>query len=170
MYQSSRRSANLAGAWALTTADALRAATARAGGGSLPAALVTLAAFSGEPVERLGRTLGISQPGAVRLVDRLVGDGLARRAPGPDGRTLAIELTTAGQARAHELLTARARALEELLAPLDAEERATLERLLAKLLHSAGATGDARHVCRLCARATCPRCPVAAGAKEAQSC
>jgi DNA-binding MarR family transcriptional regulator len=170
MYQSTRRSANLAGAFALAASDAVRAATARGGAGSLPAALVTLATFTGEPVERLGRTLHISQPGAVRLVDRLVADGLARRAPGRDGRTLAIELTAAGQARAQELLAARADALEHLLAPLDAKERAALDGLLAKLLHRAGASGDARHVCRLCARATCPRCPVAAGAEEAQSC
>src|SRR5262249_13296317 len=100
MSQSYSKAANLLGALALAVADRLREATEQPADGlaaSEPAALVTLAHYPGQPIGSLGRTLGLSHSGAVRLADRMEAAGLARRpAPGPGGR-LAMRLTRRGQ-------------------------------------------------------------------------
>jgi DNA-binding MarR family transcriptional regulator len=47
------------------------------------------------------RALGLSQPGAVRLADRLAQRGLVqRRRDGPDRREVRLSLTSAGHAAA----------------------------------------------------------------------
>jgi hypothetical protein len=51
-----------------------------------------------------------------------------------------------------------------LLAPLTADERSELARLAEKALWSRAADGrDPRHVCRVCDRGVCERCPVDLG-------
>jgi MarR family transcriptional regulator, negative regulator of the multidrug operon emrRAB len=109
----------------------------------------------------------------VRLVDRLVAAGLARRREGPDRRSVAVELTPAGHAAASEAVKVRAEALEEALAELDSGERAELARLHAKVL---GTLTDGRatagHICRLCDSHACGheegRCPVTQAADAAE--
>ena len=97
------------------------------------------------------------------------------RRPGPDARTLAVALTPAGRQAARAVLAARAAAVEEVLAPLDDDERATLERLHEKLIDGltrrrleqrrAGERADAPWMCRLCDTQACGRphgeCPAA---------
>jgi MarR family transcriptional regulator, negative regulator of the multidrug operon emrRAB len=164
-----RRGANLLGAWSLAVADAIRDATERVTGlgGGVPGALVTLDAYPGRSIEDLRGALGLSQPGAVRLVDRLEHEGWAHRRPG-DGRALALELTPKGRRLASGLLAERERAIEELLEPLGERDRRTLERLMEKLLHTrAAGPGELEHMCRLCERRACPSCPAARGAREA---
>ena len=100
----------------------------------------------------------------MRLVDRLAEAGLAERRPGPDARTVAVELTPVGHAAAEAVRNAREAALEQALAVLSPDERATLSRLHERML--AGLTSDrasARRLCRLCDvdacghhRGTCP--------------
>jgi DNA-binding MarR family transcriptional regulator len=100
----------------------------------------------------------------VRLVDRLAEAGLAERRPGPDARTVAVALTPVGHAAAEAVRNAREAALEQALAVLSADERATLSGLHERML--AGLTSDrasARRLCRLCDvdacghhRGTCP--------------
>jgi DNA-binding MarR family transcriptional regulator len=165
------RDANLLGAWSLAVADAVREATESVTGlgGAVPGALVTLGAYPGRSVEDLRAALGLSQPGAVRLVDRLEQEGWATRRPG-DGRALALELTAKGRRAASRLLDERERAIEALLEPLGERDRQTLERLLEKVLRPRAAAGcDPEFMCRLCERAACPSCPVARGAREGRA-
>ena len=153
-----RRLTNLIGVTALAAVDRLWPhVEAEAGhGGGAAGALVHLHAWPGESVERLRRVLGISQPATVRTVNRLVADGLLERRPGPDRRTAALVLTAAGRAAAERVLDARAAALEQLLEPLDADERARLLPLLERLAGSlAEDRGGAVRVCRLCDRGAC---------------
>jgi DNA-binding MarR family transcriptional regulator len=160
------RLANLLGVTALTTTDRLRAAVERdlGQGGSSPAALVHLQAYPGEPVEALRRVLGVSQPAAVRIVDRLAAEGLVERRPGPNRRTLALHLTDAGDRAARELLGRRTESLRSLLDALDLGEQAALEPLLERLVAAlADDRPQAVRVCRLCDRPSCtsgPGCPL----------
>src|ERR687895_2172049 len=81
------RLANLLGALALEASGALERATRPVVGqaGAAAAALVTVAAHPGRTIEALRAPLGLSQPGAVRLVERLPGAGGGERT-GPGGR------------------------------------------------------------------------------------
>src|SRR5229473_2409190 len=74
MTESYSRAANLLGALALAVCDRLREATEHLDDGlaaSEPAALVTLAHYPGQSILTLGRTLGLTHSGAVRLAGRL---------------------------------------------------------------------------------------------------
>ena len=147
------RLANLLGATALVAADRMRVATRSA-------ALVHLQAWPGGSIEALRHVVGISQPAAVRVVDRLAADGLIERRPGNDARTLSLHLTPAGDAAADAVLAERGEALQSLLAPLDEDERAQLVPLLERLV--AGLADDrpgALTTCRMCDRAACKRGP-----------
>lgn len=152
------REANLLGACALAIAERLPPDAS-------DAALVALSTWlAGTTVDGLARVLDLTHSGAVRLADRLEGDGLLERRPGADGRTRALHLTADGVRAAAGLQTARFSALEEILAPLGAAARAVLTPLLEQLL--AGLTSDhasAARTCRLCEPDVCghpDRCPV----------
>jgi DNA-binding MarR family transcriptional regulator len=148
------RLVNLLGVAALAAHDR---ATAELGHGETAAAmLVHLAAHPGGSVEELRRVVGISQPAAVRAVDRLVATGLLERRAGPDRRTLDLRLTAAGSEEAHAVLAARSRGLEALLAGLPGEDRAALERGLEALVSRlAEDRPGALRRCRLCDRDAC---------------
>jgi DNA-binding MarR family transcriptional regulator len=159
------REANLLGTLSLAVAGRMESAIASPPGPSGPAALAALDGYlGGEPIDALRQVLGLTHSGAVRLVDRLVDAGLARRRRGADARTVAVTLTAAGRAAAQAVRSAREAALEDTLAVLSPAERATLCALHEKLL--AGLTSDrasARRLCRLCdaeacghERGTCP--------------
>jgi DNA-binding MarR family transcriptional regulator len=155
------RLAQLLGVTALAAIDRLREALPL--GGSAPAALVHLQVHPGESVEGLRRVLGISQPAAVRAVDRLAAEGLVERRPGRDRRTLALHLTPAGESAANTALEQRAEALGGMLAALDAEERAALVPLLERLVTAlADDRPTALRVCRMCDREACTSagCPL----------
>src|SRR5690349_1149489 len=114
------RDANLVGACALAIAGRLPAAAHEA-------ALIALSTWlAGSTVDGLARAVGLTHSGAVRLADRLEGEGLLERRPGPDGRTRALFLTPAGRRSASALQDGRFDALEDTLGALDASERATL--------------------------------------------
>jgi MarR family transcriptional regulator, negative regulator of the multidrug operon emrRAB len=167
MTESYSRAGNLLGALALVVSDRLSEATERGDDGlaaSEPAALVTLAHYPGQPIVALGRTLGLTHSGAVRLADRMEAAGLVRRGPSGQGRALALQLTEPGQRAAMRVLARRQAAVEELVSLLDPGEVAELERLAGRLL--AGITTDrlsARRLCRLCDEPLCAGeagCPV----------
>lgn len=88
----------LLGVTALAAVDRLRAALVDdAGLGEAEAgALVHMQAWPGGSVGELAGVIGRSQPGTVRVVDRLVESGLVRREAGGDRRTLALVLTADG--------------------------------------------------------------------------
>jgi DNA-binding MarR family transcriptional regulator len=160
MFSRDARTANLLGALGLEAATVVEA-----GRGATMSALVTIAAHPGRTVEALREPLGLSQPGAARLVRRLVDAGWVERG-GPGGRGgLRLTPTDAGLAVLEELFAARRAALLELLEPLTAGERDQLGSLLERLLaaRTAGVVG-AKRLCRLCERRTCERCPVARAA------
>lgn len=163
MHHRKRRTANLLGATSLAVADSVREAVegATGFGGALPAALVTLAAYPRRNMEALRAALGISQPGVVRLVERLETQGWVRR-DSDTGRAVALEVTPAGRRVVTKLLAARDTALAAMLDPLEPEEQRQLTPLLEKLL--AARTHDRRQLerlCRLCQRRVCEQCPVA---------
>lgn len=152
------RLAQLLGVVSLAAVDRLGAATAEelGHGGVAPAALVHLEAYPGEPLEGLRVALRISQPGVVRVVDRLEGESLVERRPGRDGRARALHLSAAGQRMARSVRERRGAALAEVLAPLEPGERERLLPLLERL--TAGLADDrpqALAVCRLCDRSIC---------------
>jgi DNA-binding MarR family transcriptional regulator len=170
------RGANLLGAVSLAVADRLRAAAERGAGqgGSAPAALVSLDGYlDGSPIDALRGPLGLTHSAAVRVVDRLVREGLAGRSEGPDRRSVAVELTPAGRTAAARAGRARAEALEAALAALTPVERAELMRLHEKVLATlTDGRAAARHICRLCDSHACGhhggRCPVTRAADAAE--
>lgn len=158
------RLANLLGAAALGITDLLQTALSRdAAAANEAAALVTLGAEPGLAILPLSRALGLSHPGAVRLVDRLAKAGLVERLAGTDRRAVALHLTRAGRARRRAVLRGRMAELQRLLGELSLAQRAALGGILDKLLRTM--TTDhwrAYALCRLCEEEACPqaRCPV----------
>ena len=145
------RHENLLGAFVLAVADRLRDETEAVVGhtGAAGAALVTIAHFPDRTVEFLRRAIGLSQPAAVRVVDRLVEEGLVQRRAAGGGPAVALTTTAAGTARARELLARREGVLRDALPELSASESAALasilEKALARLADAPGTT-----ICRLC--------------------
>jgi DNA-binding MarR family transcriptional regulator len=170
------REAQLLGALALAVSDRIRASVEEGAGqsGSAPAALVSLAAYlDGGPIDSLRGPLGLTHSAAVRVVDRLVHEGLVRRRPGADRRSVAVALTPAGRRAAARAVAARAGALEAALAALDPAERAALARLHEKILSTVtDGRAAAGRICRLCDVDACGhyegRCPVTRGADAAE--
>jgi MarR family transcriptional regulator, negative regulator of the multidrug operon emrRAB len=159
------RLAQLLGTVGLAAADRIAAVAAAEAGheGGAPAALVHLAAHPGGSVNALAAVLAISQPAAVRTVDRLVADGLLERRAGGDRRTRSLHLTPAGQAAAVRILARRREALRPLLDPLAEDDRAALTPLLERLVAAlADDRPTALTVCRLCDRPACTMggCPL----------
>lgn len=158
---------NRLGALALALADRIGAAAATVAGhgGLSAAALVTI----GAPVTRMAdlqAALGLSQPGTVRLLDRLAADGLIERGrDAADGRAVVVRLTAWGEARRRELLARRRAVLDGLVADLDETERAVLERLVDRLLPALAEDRAASfRICRLCDEQACggDSCPLEA--------
>ena len=112
----------------------------------------------------LATALGITHSGGVRLVNRLVSDGLAERQPNPkDSRAVLVSLTSTGHARRERALGERAAVLEPVLDALTGPERAALQRALRKILERLVINPAAgMQICRLCDEDSCvPRgCPV----------
>lgn len=156
------RLAQLLGALSLSAVDRVRSSVDASLGraGAHAAALVHLEAYPGDSVQALADVLSVSQPAAVKVVNRLAGDGLVERREGPDGRTRALHLTAAGRDAAARVLADRAARLEEVLHVLGDDERERLEPLLEKLVAAlAGDRPGALTVCRLCDRTSCCGAP-----------
>lgn len=159
------RTANLLGALGLAVADRIAEAARQTlhHAGETPAALVVIGYGLGPSNDQLRRILGLSHPGCVRLVDRLVADGLVERREGRDRRAIALHLTPTGHALREALLAERLAAIRLVLAPLDAGEQEAFAALLHKLLADLPASDLERcTVCRLCDDRVCTRCPIPA--------
>ena len=165
----SDQTANLLGAVGLAISDRIleTARTVLNHSGETPAALVVIGYGQGPSNELLRRILGLSHPGTVRLVDRLVADGLVERTKGPDNRTIALHLTREGHARREHLLAGRLAAIKSFLSPLNAPEQEMLDRLLHKILSSMETTDLERcSLCRLCDNRVCLNCPIPANFRD----
>jgi MarR family transcriptional regulator, negative regulator of the multidrug operon emrRAB len=170
------RLANLFGAAALAAAGAMSAAAAAVteGGLSAAGALVILASEPGIGVTELSRRLGLSQPGATRLVESLASRGLVLSSPEPGARTVALRLTGTGAEKARLFLAERDRGLAALLAPLDEPARRDLDAALSVVLEGLTDAGAPAHrTCRLCDEQACTAtapCPVDHAWQRAQPC
>jgi DNA-binding MarR family transcriptional regulator len=157
------RIANLLGALALAVIDRVETA-ARAivqHGGETPAALVVIGYGKGMSNDMLRRVLGLSHPGAVRLVDRLVADGLVERRPGRDGRQVALHLTKRGQRARSQLLATRIDTIRPLFATLGEDDQAQFGILLHRVLAAMETSEMQRYtICRLCDDRVCENCPL----------
>lgn len=161
------RDINLIGALALALADIVEKSLSGDAPepGAAAAALMLIHHRPGFLTERLHGVIGLSQPGTVRLVDRLVRDGLVQRRPGEvDRRTVELHLTEEGLRRTTAMADKRSSALRQALAALSEGDRSDLARIAESLLHSLPV--DERHayeICRYCHEACCTQCPVDAG-------
>ncbi len=159
-----RRTANLLGAAVLGLHDELRTAVERSSGhsGETPSAIVAIGHQPGLSNDRLSQLLGLTHTGTVRLIDRLVADGLVERREAPhDRRGVALYLTPDGEALRGAILSAREAAMVPVLARLNKDERKTLARLLGKMLKTV--SRDDTHklrICRLCDGPACGKCPI----------
>src|SRR5918997_4437218 len=106
---------NVLTAWVLSAHDALVSASrqARLEPRDL-AALTLIAEYDGRSIDWLRGRVGLTQSATVRLVDRLQGEALVRRARA-DGRTIALSVTPEGRARLESWHAARQRALDDSL-------------------------------------------------------
>ena len=169
---------NVSGAAVVAVGDRLRDAVEAAAGmsGAGPAALSALHEWAGgRSIDTLAGGLRLSHSRTVRVVDRLVADGLARRARDrADARTVLVELTPDGRRAGARVLAARDAALEASFSALDAGERVVFAALAERLL--GGATTGRRAagaICRFCDARACGhdegRCPVTRAADAAEA-
>lgn len=163
--------ANLLGVVGLAVAERIESGARKIlrHAGETPAAIVVIGYDLGPSNEQLRRILNLSHPGSVRLVDRLVADGLVERRNGRDKRTIALYLTKAGYKLREKLLRERLAALRPLLTPLTKAEQQGLAVLLHKLLSSMETTDLERcNLCRLCDDRVCTTCPIPANFRGPQ--
>lgn len=172
MNKADTRTANLLGALSLMMTDAMGKEL-----GDLTdicesdwAALIVIEQNPGITVDRLARIVRLSQPGAVRMINRLVEEGRVERRQGADRRARPLALTGDGQRLVRAMLLGREKVLAQALDALEPEERRTFTWLMEKMLRSLAtdvATTDT--ACRLCDDNACPEesCPLTPGCKSA---
>lgn len=159
------RTANMLGVVGLAVAERIEgsARDILSHAGETPAAVVVIGYGLGPSNDQLRRILGLSHPGSVRLVDRLVADGLVERRRGRDRRAIALYLTAPGERLREALLKGRLAAIRPLLAPLTPPEQEALGALLHKMLARMETTDLERcSLCRLCDDRVCTDCPIPA--------
>lgn len=157
------RTANLLGALALAVTDKIEQAahTVLGRGGETPAAVIVIGYGAGLTNDRLRRILRLSHTGSVRLVDRLVGDGLVERRAGRDSREIALHLTNQGKDIRERLLAERLAAVGGMLDVLSEREQVDFANLLAKALSRHDTTELERFsLCRMCDDRVCTNCPL----------
>jgi DNA-binding MarR family transcriptional regulator len=160
---SPENAANVLGALSFALGDDLERTAAEADlDGASAAAVVHLSKYPGRRIDELRVPTALTHSGCVRLVDRLAERGEVERRAGPDGRSVAVYLTTKGRRAAEAQLARRRRSLATALLALNEEEREELGRLAGKVLRSrVAAANDALRVCRLCDYGACKECPCA---------
>ena len=157
------RDENMIGAFAIAVADML---TDNAGSivprREPPAAIAILGRSPGWTILQLSRDLGLSHAATVRLIDRLVSDGLVRRIRSTrDGRAVELFLTPGGEKLYDRMLSGRHDRLSELRSHLSESEMEALGAICAKMLTIVGSRQDRRsRICRFCDAAKCRTCPM----------
>ncbi len=126
------------------------------------AALVLVRNRSGCSVSWLHERLGLTQSGAVRLLDRLQEDGLITRSRTAGRREVSLAITPSGEALVERGVSARSQAIESLLDELPAADRGLLMSLIERVLSLQSLPRDqGDEACRLCDWPACvPDCPV----------
>lgn len=136
------------------------------------AVLVTLLHEPSIGPTELARTLEITTPSVVHLLNRLEASGHLRRQPGRDGRRTTIELTAVGRDAVSAILAARGEVLMAMVGEVEPQHRAALHAALVSMVRSmtdSRRTGD--HICRRCDESVCPddACPVESALTESAS-
>lgn len=153
---------NVVTAWALSLHDELEAVAEDLGIGVRDVAAITLVASHPEvPVDWLRARIGLSQPGTVRLLDRLSAAGLVRRSA-REGRTVHLAVTPAGQDLLARWTRQRDLAVHRLTSGLTDGQQAELAELMALSLSTPGRPRvQADLTCRTCDWPACEDdCPV----------
>lgn len=87
-------------------------------------ALRAVAVEGPQRISELAERLGVSQPGATQVVDRLARSGWAERVASPDdGRVVLVRATKAGQELLDQRRAHRSRILDDLIARLGEDDR-----------------------------------------------
>lgn len=95
------------------------------------AVLAALADFGPQPQRDIAARLRIDPSDIVKILDELAAEGLADRARDPaDRRRVTVTITPTGRAALHDLTTETMGVQEDMMAPLNEEERTTLHALL----------------------------------------
>jgi MarR family transcriptional regulator, negative regulator of the multidrug operon emrRAB len=143
--------------------------------GAAAAVLVAVLNWAeGKSLEELRTPLGITQPAATRIVDRLVADGLVTRSRRPDDRReWVLGLSAAGRRRATQLVATRQSIVDQDVAALPDDARRALTDVL-EILLTGLTTGrvSARSICQFCDANVCGHpvgCPVTAAANDAEA-
>lgn len=98
------------------------------------AALATLERDGPRRLTELAGVEGVTQPAMTQIVSRLERDSLAARTADPaDGRVVLVEITPAGRDLLHHRRSVRTQRVSELMASLDAPDRAAIEAALPAL-------------------------------------
>ena len=154
---------NITGALALALSDGLlRAAQGEVPANISAAGLSLVGHAPGITVHELSRALGMSHPGTVRLVDRMVAAGFVERARSQtDGRAVALRLTESGEAGERSIHASRQSVVSAALSSLSDMDRETFGQLADKLLRAIVEDDEhAATICRLCDGVACTDCPV----------
>ncbi len=153
---------NVVTAWAMGLHDQLAAAAVESGFGVRDVAALTLVASHPDvPVDWLRARIGLSQPGTVRLIDRLSQAGLVRRAA-REGRSVHLAVTPAGRKLLDRWTRQRDEAVRRLMTGLTAGQQTQLTELLATALGTPDRPrAEADRTCRTCDWPACGNdCPV----------
>ncbi|MEL6436083.1 MAG: MarR family transcriptional regulator [Pseudomonadota bacterium] len=95
--------------------------------------LMAIEEFQPTPIHQLVEHLGRDKSQMTRIIQQLEGKALIRRAPSEqDGRSSVVALTPKGACVVRDLQSIVGEVLNDLLEPLQANERAELLRLLKK--------------------------------------
>lgn len=158
------RDRNIFGAFALLISDDIvRASSSRAPeAGPAGSALALLAHKPGLSIRMLAVGVGRSHAATVRLVDRLVSEGLIeRRGHSTDGRTRSLYLTALGKAASDEILASRDQIIAEGLSILEPAEVKILSDIAERVLRSRLENlAQSYRICRLCCYEGCTNCPI----------
>ena len=96
--------------------------------------LKALADLDGQTMSQLAQVLAVQPPTVTKMITRLAGQGLVRRAASEtDGRLARVHLTDDGRNRIEDIDTAWKRLEKEALAGLDEKDRKRLRRLLREI-------------------------------------
>jgi DNA-binding MarR family transcriptional regulator len=153
------RTVNIFGALVLTLHDQIRQNSDRAAGttGEAAAAVVVIGNLPRRSIEFLREALLLSHSGTVRIIDKLVGKRLVRRARrAGDGRTSELTLTSTGVRKAKAILKVRHDVIADALDTLSAEEQDQLRSITERLLAAVTKEEWADAMCRLCDESSCP--------------
>lgn len=158
------RLTNLLGALAIGVADRMRMAVAQAmpQGGETVSAVIVIGHAPSMSIDQLSRILRLTHGGAVRLVDRLIGQNLVDKQPSAnDRRVMTLALTQSGSQLRDTLLTLRYNALSALIQRISLDDLAALERI-AEIIVAALPENpiSALTTCRYCDERSCIDCPM----------